>query len=173
MSNEKKSIWVVIFEFLASLFSNTSDKRTEDVVNDVRVIANDPDNDLKTRLKNSGETIVDGMAEVAVNEAATQAGGLLIEHGDYLLGLSEVQRAYALQIAYLKAVDDLDTLSFDELKEYRAAASKALELGIDVADEMNSFWTDFGDAVRAVIDVAADVGVKAAATALKVMIPIL
>lgn len=170
---DKKGFWALLLELLASIFaSEKSEKTTADVIHEVKKEASDQNKSMKERLENSGEAILEGIGDAAKDEAINQAGTLLLNHGDYLLGLTEAQRAYAVKVAMLKAIDNLEELDFDELKEYRNVASEAIELGINVAEEMNTFWTDFGDAVKAVVDVAADVGVRAGCTALKVLLPL-
>lgn len=161
----------MIIEFIVGLFSSSENAKTvDDAIREVKEISSNSNIGMKDKLKNSGEATIEAMSEAAIDETINQASGLLLNHGDYILGLSEAQKAYAVHIAYLKSINDLGNLSFDELKEYRNAASKALELGIDVADEMNSFWNDFSDAVKEVIGTAADIGARVAATALKVLI---
>ena len=172
MSKEKS--WIeIILEILIKIFSqDKSDKNAKDIINDVKIEADDQNKTMKERLENCGEKILEGMGNAAKDEAINQAGTLLLNHGDYLLGLTEFQRNYAIKIAMLKSIQNLEVLDFDELKEYREISSKAIELGIDVAEEINVFWEDFNDAVKAIIEVGADVGVRAGCVALKVLLPL-
>lgn len=167
--SEEKNILTRIIEFIISIFKYDNNQDVVDTTKEIEEI-NRSSGSLKNKLKDSGDAIIESMSESAIDESVAQATKLISKHGDYLLGLSEVQREYAIKIAFLKSVNDLGKLSIDELIEYRNYASKAMELGIDVADEMNSFWNDFGDAAKSVINTASNIGATAAATALKVLV---
>lgn len=170
MSTETKSIWAKIIEFIINIISSVNKEETaENVLNNVRKEA-EADTPLKDRLRNTSSEIISGMSEAAKDEAVAQTSVLLLTHGDYLLGLTEAQKDYAIEIAFLRSISNLDKLSFEELKEYRDSGSKALELGITVTTEMNAFWTAFGEAVKSIINVAADIGARSAATALKILL---
>lgn len=119
---------------------------------------------------NNKKSDSDNLSDVLSKEAASKSVQLLQKHGKYLAGLTEAQKNYAIKIAFLKSVINLEELTFDELKEFRKAASEAMELGIDVTSEINSFWTDFSEAVKSILGVAADVGVRSVATAIKILL---
>lgn len=121
------------------------------------------------RVKDVLRGVSDEAKDVIIEEGKT----LLLNHGKVLLGLSEAQKEYAVHIAYLRAVKNLDSLSIEELIEYNKLISKTAELAPAVAKELASFWNAFGEAVSTIFSKVTDIGIKAAAVGLKTVIPIL
>lgn len=168
MTENKKSIWQIILDFIINLLTSTTETKNDKPIKDDDETEEIHKKDVTDSIKKSD--IFDDMTEVAKDEIKKEGTKLLIKHGEYLAGLTDAQREYAIEIAYLKSVNDLSTLSFKELKEYRKHASKALELGIEVSEEMNSFWNDFLESIKSLLKVVGEIGAKSLATALKVII---
>lgn len=169
MSNNK-SIWDLIIEFLKKLFGSSAETTNPALMTTTIVKKPDSGKEVKQYLADlANETLKDMKAETK-EAIIAESSKLLLKHGQTLLGLTEAQKEYAIHVGLLKSIESLDALSYTELKEYREVASKTLELGIVVTTEINTFWNDFGDAVKKVLEVASDIGVRAAATAIKALI---
>jgi hypothetical protein len=169
MSNNK-SIWDIIIEFLKKLFGSSSTDQSTITTTVIRQSESGKEKDVKKYLTDLANLTLKDMKTEAKEVVIAESAKLLLKHGQNLLGMTEAQKEYVIYVGLLKSIENLDSLSFSELKDYREVASKTIELGIVVTTEINTFWNDFGDAVKKVLEVATDIGVRAAATAVKALI---
>lgn len=164
-----KSFWDFIIEFIKRLFGK--DLTTpKDPAAATTTILKKPDQSTGDYLKTVTNDALADMKQETRDAIVAETTKLLLNHGKTLMGMTEVQKEYAVHVAMLKSIETFDKLSYIELKEYRDVASKTLELGIQVTVEVNNFWNDFGDAVKKVLGVATEIGARAAATAIKALI---
>lgn len=156
-----KNIWEKIIDFVISLIEVFINKNKEP--NTTPTVNNKDGNTLKILTK----TITEDLPEDVKNVAIAEGVGLLVKYNDIILNLSPAQKEYAIHVAYLKSVQRFDTLTLAELSEYADINAKALKLGIKVTEELNEFWTAFGDSLKKIIGTAANISAKAAGIALK------
>jgi hypothetical protein len=161
MSNNK-TWWANLLDFIVELIKQFLDPE--------KPSPNSVESGDKDILKNVANTLRTELPKEVKEEAITQGVSLLLKYNKTLLGLTPAQKEYAIHVAYLKAVQRLDTLSLEELEEYAEINTQALFIGIKVSEELNEFWNAFGDAVKKVVQVAANISAKAAAVALKSLI---
>lgn len=117
--------------------------------------------------------LLGAMGDDAKDVVIEEGSKFLVNNYDVLLGLTPEQREYAMKLAYLKAIEDLDELSVEELMEYRKLTTEVLELGPAVAEQLHSFWEEFKNTAEIIVDKCVDIGVRAGVVALKTAIPAL
>lgn len=117
--------------------------------------------------------LLGAMGEDAKDVVIEEGSKFLVGNYEVLLGLTPEQREYAMKLAYLKAIEDLDELSVEELLEYRKLVTQVAELGPDVAEQLHSLWEEFKNTVNVIVDKCVDIGVRAGVVALKTAIPAL
>lgn len=154
-----------ILRWLAEFFSAATATTVEEVKKEIEELESSG-KELKTK------EVLSDISDEARDVIMAEGKKLLLEHGKVLAGLTPEQQEYALNVAYLKSLESFDELSVSELMEYRKLVTKAAELGPDVAEQLDSFWTAFGEALNNVVDKVSDIGIKAGAVALKMAIPI-
>ncbi|MFW6130838.1 MAG: hypothetical protein ACOC56_06590 [Atribacterota bacterium] len=159
-----KKFLKVLIDLIFNLFEKN------DSVNEVESLKNDIKNGKK-ELK--ARELLGAISEDAKDIIIDEALKFSSENYKVMLNLTPEQREYALNMSYLLAVKDLDTLSATELLEYRKLITKVAELGPDVSEQLHEFWEEFKNTANVIIDKVTDIGVKAAILALKTAIPAL
>jgi hypothetical protein len=159
-----KNIIIAILEWLMEVFAT---KEVEDKVLDVL------DENKSFIIKKVKDVIGSKVDDESISKIIDHSAQFLQENSKYLLGLSQEQKDYAIALAYLKSIEDLDQLSLMELVEYRKLITKVAEMGPEVARQMNEFSTKFKNFLVAVGQQVANIGVKLIATTIKTAIPFL
>jgi hypothetical protein len=160
---EKKEGWFTsLLKWIISLFE---DKPTKSVVK--------LEQDLKEGKKVKAKDVLTDLADDAKDVVIQEGTKFLLTNGHLIAGMTPEQKEYATHMAYLRAIDKIDALSLDELVELRQLETKIAEMGPAVAEQLNSFWTAFGECVEAIIDKVSDIGIRAGSIALKTVLPVL
>ena len=144
-----KKIWEVILRFLESL--NRTQSSTDKPSNS---------SEERSQKENSISDVLKGTAkDVATDFLANKASGLISKYGSMIDNLNPKQKEYVIRMAYLKSVDT-SVLTLKELLELGDAINQAAALGVEINDELNSFWSEVFSCVEEAAGKFADVGVK-------------
>jgi hypothetical protein len=166
---EPKENWIIklirsIVKFLGEVFKEST------IAEDVAKMTND----INTNKKElNARELLGSIPDEAKDVIIAEGTQFLLKNHKVLLGLTPEQREYAINLAYLKAIDNLTELTMDELIEYRKLVTHVAELGPDVAKQLNSFWTEFQTCISTIVDTVCDLTVRMGAVALKTLIPTL
>jgi len=152
-----------IFKFIADLFDNTTSQEVVQLSTDIDAGKREfQARELLSAMKDDAQDVIIG-----------ESIKFLKDNGKVLLGLTKEQKEYAINLAFLMSIKDLDKLTVDELLQYRQLITKTSMLGPAVAEQLHSFWNEFKNTLDVILNKLTDIGVRAGATALKTVIPVL
>jgi hypothetical protein len=148
-------VWSAILRFFQSI-SNSETQSSQTATNP---------SESSSPLRKAAEEAKSQLTELAV-EAVTEKGlSLALEYTAMLNKLDPKQKEYVVRLAALKAAP-IEEMSAEELLELGEENIKLSELGIEVSETLDSFWSQFKEVVVEIAGQFKDIGAKLISTSL-------
>lgn len=116
------------------------------------------------------ESLSEAAKGIATDFLANKAIGLVNDFGGMLSKLSPKQKDYAYKMAVLKSAH-VSELNWDELDMLSNQLNEAAQLGLEITEELSTFWSKFASVASEVAQNSLNVGVKLAAKSIVPFMP--
>lgn len=166
MGKESSNWWNKVILWLMKLLQSLSNSETPLF----QTILNQSEN-------SSGDSLASSSLKAAVDDAKKQLTSAAVEsitkngmdlfskYTDMLSALDPKQKEFVLNIAILKNAK-MDDMSAEEIIELGKISIITSELGIEISDELNTFWSQFTGVVKELASQFKDISSRVIATSL-------
>lgn len=145
----KKALSAILKFFQSILSSGTGSSQT----------AKSPSESSSQSLKDIAQEAKKDLTEVAI-EAVTDKGlSLITKYTEMLNNLTPQQKEYVVRLAALKAAP-IEEMTAEELLELGEENIMLSDLGIEISETLDSFWSQFKEAVVELAKQFKDIGTK-------------
>ena len=129
----------------------------------------DDTSETHTQKKSDFELAIENakkeLSSAAIQAVTTEGLSLLGDYKEMINSLSPKQKEYVMNIAILKT-QNFDAMTAEEIIELGELSVKTSELGLEVSEELSTFWNKFADVVSALAEKFQEIGTKVLATSL-------
>ena len=105
------------------------------------------------------------LTSAAVESITKNGMDLFSKYTNMLSSLDPKQKEYVLNIAILKNAN-MDDMSAEEIIELGRISIRTSEIGLEISDELNTFWSQFTSVVKELTSQFKDIGSRVIATSL-------
>lgn len=166
MANESSNWWNKVILWLTKLFKSLSNSETSLLPTILKESENSSEeSQASSSLKAAVDEAKKQLTSAAVESITRNGMDLFSKYTNMLSSLDPKQKEYVLNIAILKNAN-MDDMSAEEIIELGRISIRTSEIGLEISDELNTFWSQFTSVVKELASQFKDIGSRVIATSL-------
>ena len=164
-----KDFWNSLMKVVLRLIQSFSSSSNNETSSLPTTLSQSESSSTEPQQKSELEIAVDAakkeLSGIAIETVTEHGMGLLSKYSSMLSSIDPKQKEYVLNMAILKSAD-ISKMTGKELCELGEVSVKLSELGLEISDELDEFWSKFGEVVSELGEKLQGVATKVISTSL-------